>query len=234
VPPPVMDALQSYYAHYVGVSNLTFRNDIPAQHAMPTDSFGNACGTLGEPFISNCGFDAAGELLKWIYGPLNPKNTGVLGGSLIEFDQSEFITAPASHGMWPKGWAYVPSSCANGALCRLHVAFHGCKQYPGWSYPAGPGGKIGDTYVKRAGYNAWADTNDIIVLYPQANALTPGTRPPRSNPAGCWDWWGYDDADYAFKTGRQMAAVKGMIDRIASGRAASAPPPTGRSVKPSP
>jgi fibronectin type 3 domain-containing protein len=47
------------------------------------------------------------------------------------------------------------------------------------------------------------------VLYPQADASG-------SNPNGCWDWWGYDDPNYAVKTGRQMAAIKGMIDRIAS------------------
>src|SRR5258707_14851712 len=50
----------------------------------------------------------------------------------------------------------------------------------------------------------------MIVLYPQATASG-------SNPKGCWDWWGFDDPDYAVKTGRQMTAVKRMIDRIASG-----------------
>jgi hypothetical protein len=51
----------------------------------------------------------------------------------------------------------------------------------------------------------------MIMLYPQATASGP-------NPNGCWDWWGYDDPNYAVKTGRQMTAVKRMIDRIASGQ----------------
>src|SRR4051812_42884944 len=81
---------------------------------------------------------------------------------------------------------------------------------------------FGTTFVRHAGYDQWADTNDIVVLYPQATAS------PR-NPNGCWDWWGYDDPDYALKRGRQMAAVKGMVDRITSGFVAL-PAPTGLTV----
>jgi len=45
---------------------------------------------------------------------------------------------------------------------------------------------FGTTYVKNTGYNQWADTNNIVVLYPQAfNG--------NNNLNGCWDWWGYDD-----------------------------------------
>jgi hypothetical protein len=81
-----------------------------------------------------------------------------LSGKFIEFDQSPFLPAPAAHGMSPTGWAYVPASCQQNARCRVHIVLHGCKQYPGFSYAAGPQGKFGDTYVKNAGYNTWADT----------------------------------------------------------------------------
>lgn len=226
VPTKVMDALEIYYKNYVSAPNIFFKKDIPSEHAMPTDSFGNSCSFKGDPFISNCNFDAAGELLKWIYGDLNPRNSGTLSGEFIEFDQSEFIANPNSHGMWQSGWIYVPVSCQQGGQCRVHVVFHGCKQYPGASFVSGPQGKIGDTYVKNTGYNGWADTNNIIVLYPQTNVLNVGTRVPRTNPFGCWDWWGYDDADYAKKSGRQMAAVKAMLDRLAGGvTPTSAPTP---------
>ncbi len=226
VPTPVMSALQTFYLHYAAPSNLSFRKDIPAEHAMPTDSFGNRCATKGDPFINNCGFDAAGDLLRWIYGPLNPKNAATTHGSLIEFDQGVFISAPESHGMWPTGYVYVPASCAGGARCRVHIVFHGCEQFPGWSFPGGPEGKIGDIFVRNTGYNAWADTNNIVVLYPQGNAMTVGTRLPRSNPLGCWDWWGYDDANYAKKEGRQMAAVRAMVAQLA-GEAVPTPVPSG-------
>ena len=72
---------------------------------------------------------------------------------------------------------------------------------------------FGTTFVRNAGYNKWADTNNIIVLYPQAIASSPlGFA---LNPNGCWDWWGYDDANCAIRSGRQMAAVKAMVNRIA-------------------
>ena len=46
------------------------------------------------------------------------------------------------------------------------------------------------------------------MLYPQTGATAVN---------GCWDWWGYDNAHYARKDGPQMAAVKAMVDRLASG-----------------
>jgi len=212
VPQRVMNDLSTYYRHYIASANISYKNDMPAEHAMPTDFFGNPCGTRDDPFINNCDYDAAGQLLQWIYGELQPKNTGQLGGSFINFDQGEFIDHAADHGMAPDGWLYVPASCSNNESCKLHVVFHGCKQYETYRYPS-PSGQatFGTTYVRNTGYNKWADTNNMIVLYPQATASGP-------NPNGCWDWWGYDDPNYAVKTGRQMATVKHMIDRIASGQ----------------
>lgn len=224
VPQPVMDALETYYQNYLSVANISYEKGVPSEHAMPTETYGNPCGFKGEPFINDCDFDAAGELLKWIYGELNSKNTATLSGSFIEFAQNEFIANPESHGMWPTGWAYVPASCQDGAPCRVHVVFHGCKQYPDAFFPGGPGGKMRDTYVKNAGYNEWADTNNVIILYPQANAMLVGTRLPRINPFGCWDWWGYDDRHYAMTSGPQIAAVKAMLGRLAG---VTPPPPNG-------
>ena len=51
----------------------------------------------------------------------------------------------------------------------------------------------------------------MIVLYPKA-AASAGT------PNASWDWWGYDDPDYAKKIGHQMAAFKAIVGRIAGGR----------------
>jgi len=107
--------------------------------------------------------------LQWIHGPLNARNDGTLGGSLVRFDQTEFIAA--GHGMDAAGWLYVPTHCAAGQQCRLHVALHGCLQ--GYA-------RIGAEFLNNAGYNRWADTNDIIVLYPQAVADTRCTRRPRA------------------------------------------------------
>lgn len=215
VPKEPVAALRDYYTNFLAGANIAVEAGVPAEHAMPTDSFGNTCSARAEPFINNCQYDAAGKLLAWIYGALNPRNEGALSGNLIEFDQAEFLADPAAHGMFPTGWAYVPQSCRQQAGCRVHIAFHGCKQFPNWPYAAGPNGRMGDTFARHAGYNQWADTNNIVVLYPQANSMTIGTRTPRSNPTGCWDWWGYDDANYAVRGGRQVSAVQRMVNRLA-------------------
>ncbi|HET9653672.1 MAG TPA: hypothetical protein VFP36_15840 [Usitatibacter sp.] len=215
----VVDEARSYYRTYVPAANIAYKNDLRAEHAMPTDDYGRACDSAGPPYIANCRFDAAGAMLQWIYGPLAPRSDRAPAENLVAFDQSEFVADPESHGMWPTGYVYVPARCAAGARCRLHVAFHGCKQYPGYVYYDASLGEVvamGKRFALEAGYNRWAEANGIIVLYPQANALYFGLR-GKSNPNGCWDWWGYDDDDYAVKRGRQMAAVKAMVDRI-SGR----------------
>lgn len=219
-----MDSAQTFYQSYTGSANIQYKSDLAAEHSMPTLNYGNACSSKTDPYLTNCGYDAAGELLKWIYGSLNNPNTGTLTGQFVQFDQSSYLADPTSHGMSAQGWAYVPASCSSRSkACRLHVVFHGCKQYPGYTYSSGSGTvTYGDTFVKNAGYNRWADSNDIVLLYPQANALT------SSNPNGCWDWWGYDDANYARKTGRQVAAVKAMVDQLSSGSLSSSiAAPTG-------
>ena len=90
-----------------------------------------------------------------------------------------------------------------GRRCRLHVAFHGCQQNAD---------AVGDAFIGKAGYNEWAEANRIVVLYPQAAAVTDrvaGIPVSWPNPRGCWDFIG---ADFARKSG---SAVDAMIDRLA-------------------
>ncbi len=196
---PVMDALAAYYENFVDKSQILYEKNIPAAHAMVTVDYGNACDQETSPFINDCDYDAAGELLKHIYGLLNSRVPAE--GELYGFEQAEFIAHPNKHGLHQQGHAYVPRACKKGASCRLHVAFHGCQQNENF---------IGDAYYTKSGYNEWAESNHIIVLYPQTEEIS------LSNPKGCWDWWGYDDTDYYRRSGRQMAAVKAMIDHLAS------------------
>jgi len=214
--PVVVDRLVEYYRHYVDPSNIVYVNTVAAAHSMVTDDYGHACDHAGDAnnaadvFINDCDYSAAGKLFAHLYGPLHAPAT-VLSGSIVAFDQGEFIADPTSHSMNPTGYAYVPAACDDGAICRIHVAFHGCLQYPS---------RIGDAFYRHAGYNKWADSNKIIVLYPQTTA---SDLPPVYNPRGCWDWWGYDDANYAKQSGRQMQAIKRMVDRVAAGYVASPP-----------
>jgi hypothetical protein len=201
----VMDDLQTYYGSFVPVANTFYKNAIPSCHAMITDDFGGNCATTAPPFINDCDFDLAGEMLKHLYGRLNQRNNGKLSGSLTAFDQRAFVSG---HGMATTGWVYIPQACAAGATCKLHVVFHGCKQNTA---------TVDQQFVLNAGYNRWADTNNIVVLYPQTSTDAPN---------GCWDWWGYDSANFARKSGPQLAAVKAMVTRL-SGAAATLPSPLG-------
>lgn len=204
---PVVNDLRTMYSRFLPAANISYNDELAVEHAVPTDDYGNACSVKASPYIDNCNFDAAGAILQWIYGPLKARNTGSLSGIFIDFDQAAFWgnADPTTHGMEKVGHVYVPASCAAGQACRLHVALHGCAQ---------DDEAVGDAFYKHAGYNSWADANNMIVLYPQA-AVT------AANQYGCWDWWGYDDLNFAGKSGGQMVAVKTMIDRIVSGNTAS-------------
>jgi poly(3-hydroxybutyrate) depolymerase len=92
--------------------------------------------------------------------------------------------------------------------------FHGCRQNAE---------QVGERFVREAGYNRWADSNRLIVLYPQTIArYGPGYSDRRwsyaYNPRGCWDWWGYTNAQYATKAGLQIRAVFAMLERLAERR----------------
>ena len=208
---PVMDALQRYYAHYVPAANIVYENTVDAGHAFPTVNQGGECSFNGPPFIDKCNLDGAGTLLRHIYGPLNAP-AAAPSGRLTEFDQREFFGGDAySHSMRDTGFAYIPAPCIQAA-CRVHVAFHGCMQ----NFDT-----VGDSFLRLAGYNDWAETNNIIVLYPQTiTRFGIGLKNLKPdflfNPQGCWDWWGYDSANYYKKNGTQMQAIKKMIDRLAS------------------
>ena len=216
--PVVVDRLHTYYARFVRPENIVYDKSVAAAHSMVTANYGHPCTYQGDGnrpddiFINDCDYDAAGALLAHIHGPLK-QPSHALTGTIVAFDQSEFIGDPVGHSMNPTGYAYVPADCDDGATCRVHIAFHGCRQQPA---------RIGDRFYTHAGYNRWADTNRMIVLYPQT---IHSDLPPVYNPRGCWDWWGYDDPDYAKQSGRQMRAVKLMLDRLASGYVSAAPRP---------
>jgi len=49
--------------------------------------------------------------------------------------------------------------------------------------------RINEKYVKNTGYITTAESNNIIVMFPQlVSTLT--------NPGRCWDWWGYTNKNF--------------------------------------
>jgi hypothetical protein len=239
---PVTDALYAYYAHYLGPNQIFYKNNLKAGHAQITTDCPagkkvcNPCERTGGNFLNQCQdaaeredpYDAAGSLLQHIYGTLQPKNTGAPTGKIIPFPQREFAldaagaASPISTSMAEVGYAYVPDACEQQQPCRVHVVFHGCQQ---------SATTVKDAFYGYAGYNEWADTNHLIVLYPQTQ---PTSFPPilPFNPQGCWDWWGYNDifdskGRYATKQGLQIAAVRRMLDRLAGSNPAKPPETAG-------
>jgi hypothetical protein len=199
----------NFYRHFAGNANVHYKKDVPAEHSWVTNFYGTACAGFASPYINNCDYDLVGEMLKWIHGKLNPRATAI-ESNFLKFDQNEFRPDATRDrdGFDDTGWVYVPTSCKNGATCRIHVSLHGCMQ--GQSF-------VDDKFVRYAGYNEWAETNNMIVLYPQGVASGKvGTA--SFNPVGCWDWWGYSGGtgpnDYALKLGVQPSVIKKMTDRL--------------------
>jgi len=204
VPRGVVAALEQYYRAFVDAPDLHHERLEGAGHAMITDDAGNACDTHGAPYINDCDFDAAGALLGYLLGPLAPPAARLPPEALRTFDQRAFFDPDeASVSLAATGHLYVPAACAAGETCGLHVALHGCRQNVD---------AIGDLFVTRAGYNEWAESNRLVVLYPQTRALD-GLLPGwGDNPRGCWDWWGYSGDGYATRSGAQIRALAGMIN----------------------
>ncbi|HSA88739.1 MAG TPA: prolyl oligopeptidase family serine peptidase [Burkholderiales bacterium] len=201
VVPAVVDALARQYT-LLGAQPVTVRHK-PAGHAMVTENAGNACAVTEPPFINDCDYDAAGELLRHLLGALSPPPKSA-DGRLIAFDQRE-LGGTSAISMAAEGFVYVPRVCGT-ERCRVHVAFHGCRQ----GVEA-----VDEQFVRNAGYNRWADTNRLIVLYPQVAARYWWWP---FNPRGCWDWWGYTGPAYATKEGPQIRAVMAMVERLGAKR----------------
>jgi len=219
----VVERTREFY-ELLGISpaDILFDNTVPAGHSIITDNAEDSpLGTNQPPYINNGGFIQSHSILQHIYGNLNPPSER-LGGRLVRFDQTEFFGNEARASMSPYGYAYVPQAVAEGAEARVHIALHGCKQ--GYNYVDYTFGQsdfasqppYGNRYITTTGYNSMADTNNIIVLYPQAQGSDDSTT---QNPDGCWDWWGYScpeaaKPDYYSRDAIQIRAIHGMLSRL--------------------
>jgi poly(3-hydroxybutyrate) depolymerase len=190
-------------------ANVRFDNGYPAAHGWESPDGELACGTLGSPYMVSCStngvaYDSVKTWLTMFLGPLKPRNNGKLSGTLSAFDQTEFGATP-NLSMSPTGSVFVPRSCAQGQTCGLVLALHGCLQ---------EASLIGERWVKEAGIDEWADTNKLVVVYPDTIA---SSAPGPTNPNACFDWWGYSnqyDPNYAVKSGLQMTVLYAMVQRV--------------------
>merc|ERR1712087_77198 len=89
--------------------------------------------------------------------------------------------------------------------CKLHVSLHGC----------GTPFAFMDLLATTLSFNKLAETNNIVVLWPQkaAEVLAPGATWDERQ--GCWDGYGQTGPEYDTQIGAQMQAVRKMIEALA-------------------
>lgn len=194
---PVVEAARNFYlAAGVPSGNIEFVYRNPGGHAFLTAKAGNACDSSAPPYIDDCHYDQAEAILRLIYGELAPK-AAARAENFITFAQGDYAASGAT--LASEGVVYVPSACRTQRHCRVHIVFHGCEQSRA---------QAGDAVIKETGFADWAETNRIIVLFPQAASSS-------FNPETCWDWWGYTGLDFLTRNAPQIKAVKAMLMRLA-------------------
>lgn len=221
VVPAVMDSVSDFYKR-AGVREpaLRYVDTLPASHAFVSATVGGPCGETAAIYVVQCTengrpYDQPYAILNHIYG-LKHGPAESLSASPIAFDQSLYTFK------WPAmaktGYAYVPEDCRRRPGCRVHVVFHGCMQSVN-----SLGGS--DVIYAQLGYNRWADTNRIILLYPQVDRNETWWNIPTGlggvpltiqvNPYGCWDWWGYSQwFGFQLHSAPQIATVRRMVARL--------------------
>jgi predicted esterase len=213
---PVVNWLQTYYQHYTSAGNIAYNNKSAAEHSWVTwkaatggtwsgsgpNTVVNACTFKGSPFINNCGNDPEHDMIKQMYGSVVGR-AATASGTMVPFDQTAFVPfgAASAYSVDNTGYVYVPTYCAANAGCKVVVALHGCLQ----GY-----GVIGNGFINNSGLNEYADTNKLLIVYPQ---LIVSSAVP-FNPQGCWDFWGYTGPQYPLQSGVQPAMIKAMVDTV--------------------
>jgi len=203
VNPSVVKKLEEMY-HDWNVTSITTEYSILGVHTFPTLDFGNLCLESFSPYISVCDYDGAGSALQAIYGTLKAPGSAV-DSNVIPLPQGQFTPGgvdPASISLDTTAYVYVPTGCKDKTnTCKFALVLHGCAQY----FQI-----VNNKFIINAGFNDWAESNNIIVAYPQtiSSLISP------ENPEGCWDWWGFIDSDFATKKGKHMQFMKNLADFI--------------------
>jgi hypothetical protein len=193
---PVVEAAKGLYRE-LGVPDANIALvEGEGGHGFLTEDEGEACALTDKPYVNDCDYDQAKAILEWIYGPLAAP-AATPSGRFLTFDQSAY--ANPGDGLADEGVLYVPQVCEGAFGCRVHVMLHGCEQARE---------TVGDALIKQSGFAELADTNRLIVLFPQVSAGL-------VNQQGCWDWWGYTGLDYLGKDAPQIKAIWSMVERLA-------------------
>lgn len=206
----VSDALAGLYAHFLPPENIRYVNDIDAAHHFPAAGRGHPCDESKPPFVGDCGYDAAGELLQFLDPGLNPPTVEIERGEVEMGDATTDPITPddltevplpgaTAAGLAEAAWLYAPAACrAKDAGCALHLVLHGCAQ---------AASQVGTAFIEQSGYLRWAEANNMVLAFPQVE-------PAIANPYACWDWWGYTGADYRWRAGAQMGVLADWVEKL--------------------
>lgn len=194
VAPELSQASATIYTAFIKPELVDYIQNIKAAHTFPTLDKGGDCDKTEAPFIGKCNYDAAGELLQQLYGKLIP----LTGAEAVSLTQVE-LSGGADAGLLNSAYLYMPEACKDtGSACKTHLVLHGCGQ---------SSAQIGEVFIQQSGYLPWAESNDIILAFPQV-------APAAVNPLACWDWWGYTSADYRWRNGVQMQLLTDWVQEL--------------------
>jgi len=199
----VTQSLVSFYQE-LGV-DVSRHFDLSVGHGFPTKDKGVICAETKSPYLNQCQFDGAGSLLSFLLGDLKAKSLETKEhqtGKVVPFDQSKYLEPGQDNTLADTGYVYLPTSCLSGERCKLHMVLHGCQQNVD---------SVSMTFIENNGINEWADSNNLVVVYPQ----TKSTFIPL-NPKACWDWWGYTGTDYLSRDGAQLKHLNNIVKGISS------------------
>ncbi|MGA9333249.1 MAG: PHB depolymerase family esterase [Rudaea sp.] len=178
---------------------VVWDGDRAFSHNLPVAAKGDDCEKSEAPYLGHCGFDAAAKIFAELFGdPTHAASTAT--GELRHFDQKRFLAPGKDAFLANQGYAYLPKSCLAGKSCGVLVVFHGCKQNAD---------AVGETFVRGAGFNRWADVYNVAVLYPQTRASFAPL-----NPQACWDWWGYSGTGYDTRRGVQQQWLRRALTAL--------------------
>jgi poly(3-hydroxybutyrate) depolymerase len=182
------------YARFVPADRMRRVDNVDADHVFPAKGQGNDCHEVVPPYVGDCEYDGAGELLSFLYPGLTDPESGQAGDVLA-------VELPGAAGaeLLETAYLYVPGACEDGAQsCALHLVLHGCAQ---------SAEVVGTDFIEMSGFLPWAEANNIVLAFPQ---VAKSMALPM-NPHGCWDWWGYTGDDYAHRDGKQQTVLVDWI-----------------------
>jgi poly(3-hydroxybutyrate) depolymerase len=182
------------YGEFIPADQIRRVDGIDTEHVFPAKARGTDCHDIVAPYVGDCDYDAAGELLSFLYPglqePAAEQLADLLSVELPGADEAELMET---------AYLYVPSGCEDGDQpCALHLVLHGCDQ---------SAEVVGTEFIELSGYLPWAEANGIVLAFPQVRK----SRIAPMNPLGCWDWWGYTDENYASRSGKQLVVLVDWI-----------------------